>query len=538
MIILNKINGDLFYIIILPTIIFLAICFSFIASNINQFELNIQSLILMLVVFESAILFLYLFVKWLNLNVHLLRCLSFFLVIFFLLQWYFNSIHFFIKLYIGGSHKYVLLFFFLLSSALLSVTAKNNVVYRLFVNFCLIFFVLNFSKLAFAVFTKPDKLDINSQATANQLPYQAHSSQQLKNIYYFVTDELGTEKGLRQANVDTTFIHELKKELTESGFTVLEKNLSSYNLTYLSIQSIFNMDYPVDEQSSRYNSTNIFYSNSLKQHTESLLEKQLKTLGYEKFVYFGNEFHNCNALRKNIICGSGVEKSFIKNVLTDYTLNMFIETSLFKSIVGRLAMLYGVGRLDTLDYVSEYLRLHKKNVRPQFLFAHVIMPHSPFRTQTCERDERYQTTGVVNKLLYFNLTKKMYSNSIKCLTKQLLPILKFISKQDPDAIIIVQGDHGSGFYYEAENAWNSDNQASKIALNERFSGFNAIKMPSSCVVNLPVSLGNVNTIRLALACAAGIKPKLLEEKHFIAHFETHHDFGKVYRYTTQEALNS
>ena len=416
----------------------------------------------------------------------------------------------------GESHRYLLAFFFFFSSILLAFIAKNNVVYRLFVNFCLFFFVLTFSKLFFVVFTKPTDLYPNVQVTAKTVPYQRHSSKQLKNIYYFVTDALGSEKGLRQANVHTTFIQELEEKLKGRGFTILENNLSSYNLTYLGLQSIFDMDYPVDEQSNRYNNTSKFYSNSLKEKNESLLERQLRVLGYKKFVYFGNSFHNCSALRKNIVCGMNNEKSFIKNISMDYTFNTFIETSLLNSIRGRFGLLQST--INTLDYVFKYLRLQNKNASPQFLFAHVMIPHPPYRTQTCEIDEHYTV----------DLEPQMYVNSIKCLENQLLPILAFIEKKDPDAIIIVQGDHGSEFIYAAENAWNGNHQASKMALKERFSAFNAIKMPSSCLVNLPKSLGNVNTIRLALACAAGIKPKLLEEKHFIANFETHQDFGKVY----------
>ena len=428
----------------------------------------------------------------------------------------------------GTSHKLLLLFFFLISTALLSFTVKNYVIYRLFVSFCLIFFALTFSELVFAVFTQSADFNNNSEATAKTLPYQAGSNEQPKNIYYFITDELGAENGLRQSNVDTTFIQELQKKLKGSGFTILESNLSSYNLTYLGLQSIFDMDYPVDEQSKRYNNAKRFYSSSLKEKNESLLERQLRALGYEKFIYFGNIYHNCNSLRKNIICGMNREKSFIKNILMDYTLNKFIETSLFKSIVGKLEILYTVKRTNTLGYVFEYLQSHKNNDRPQFLFAHVMMPHGPYWTKTCKKDERDQISGMSNKLTYVNLTKQMYSNSIKCLESQLIPVLKFILRQDPTAIIIVQGDHGSGFYYEIENAWKGNHQASKLALRERFSAFNAIKMPSSCQGNLPKSLGNANTIRLALACAAGIKPKLLEEKHFIAYSEWHQDFGKVY----------
>ncbi|OGT39479.1 MAG: hypothetical protein A3F12_02935 [Gammaproteobacteria bacterium RIFCSPHIGHO2_12_FULL_38_14] len=525
MISLYKISEDLFNIFILPTIIFLSFCFSFIAANINRPELNILSLVVIFIIFESAILAFYFFIKWFALSVHYLRGLSLFWAIFFLLQWYFVPFQNLMMIYTGESHRYVLFFFIFIFSVLVGFTAKNNIVYRLFLNFCLIFFVLTFSKLVFAFFTNPAKFNHPEPAIA-KLPYQTHSPQpKYKNIYYFITDELGSQKGLQQAGIDTTYLLEFKNALKGVGFTILENNLSSYNVTYLSIQSIFDMGYPVDEKSSGYKNISTFYSNSLRQNNESLLEKQLKAFGYQKLIYFGNEFHNCNALRKNIICGMGVKKSFINNFLMDYTFNTFIEMSLFKSILERLGLLYG--QINTLDYVSEYIQLHKKNIRPQFLFVHIIMPHPPYRTQSCERDNRYQITGLINKDLYFKLTKHMYSNSIKCLENQLIPVLESIMKQDPDAIIIVQGDHGSGFPYSVEQA---KNQVSKNALNEMFSAFNAIKMPSACYNHLPASLGNVNTIRLALACAAGVNPKLLEEKHFIAYYETQHGFGKVSPY--------
>ena len=93
--------------------------------------------------------------------------------------------------------------------------------------------------------------------------------------------------------------------------------------------------------------------------------------------------------------------------------------------------------------------------------------------------------------------------------KQIVSLIDLILKKFPDAVIVVQGDHGavsegSSDYYD----WNSNfKNLSKNILIQRLGIFNVVRMPKSCIKDFNNSTGNVETIQMVLICVGAINKK-------------------------------
>jgi len=83
-------------------------------------------------------------------------------------------------------------------------------------------------------------------------------------------------------------------------------------------------------------------------------------------------------------------------------------------------------------------------------------------------------------------------------------LLDIINEQDPDAIVVIQGDHGTLFNYNwSINPLLHENSV----LQDRFSIFNALKLPRYCDQPKSLKLGNVETIQIVMACLKNEKAK-------------------------------
>ena len=76
--------------------------------------------------------------------------------------------------------------------------------------------------------------------------------------------------------------------------------------------------------------------------------------------------------------------------------------------------------------------------------------------------------------------------------------INFINIHDPNAVVIIQADHG---HYFSEK--NSD---------DIYKIFNLIKVPNYCRNFLSNEIDNINGVRLSLSCATNSKIKLIKRK--------------------------
>jgi hypothetical protein len=152
---------------------------------------------------------------------------------------------------------------------------------------------------------------------------------------------------------------------------------------------------------------------------------------------------------------------------------------------------------DPSHIVGE-LQAVRQPPEPMFTFVHLFSPHPPFtRRADCTVRDR----------LGWDITSwprpEAYAEAITCLNHQLLAAFDAILDVDPDAVIILQGDHGSSFGWSPE---------------ERLPIMSAIRLPDECGSLVPDDLLAVNTFRIVLNCLGSPELPMLPARYFWAHY--------------------
>ena len=380
----------------------------------------------------------------------------------------------------------------------------------------IIFFILSFLNETYANNTNKDTVSTRHAPTTL---FENIKPTSLRNIYYIITDGLGSERGLISGGVPTYAIKKLKNTLLNEGFYIVNST-SSYNITQFSIQSIFEMDYPLKAGDEiHYGRRNFFpYTVSLPGSPNTTLQNTLTHLGYDNLYWFGGKFAKCTDA-SNLDCPPKTGTlplvyKILLNISKDNALAVYLEKSIYpRSLYILLGLIssdryYGDSPIDDLtDFLSTGNSLKGED---SFFFVHQLTPHPPYVNQQCEP---IHGTGKEswNEPKY----KNDYNSSILCLNKKLIKLIQLINQKDKEAIVVIQGDHGSNFREKKLKF----KELPKEYFIERFSNFNALRLPNECNKHLYDNIGSVNSIRLVTACAAKISPVLINDKSFYGGYD-------------------
>ena len=116
--------------------------------------------------------------------------------------------------------------------------------------------------------------------------------------------------------------------------------------------------------------------------------------------------------------------------------------------------------------------------------------------------------------------------STECAQRSIIQLAGFLEKNDPEAIVIFQADHGAGF----STTWDAPLSTwTENVIDERLSIINFLRVPKICKPFLSDSLGNVNSVRIALACGINQNPTLLNNTQYLGVYEGHQDYGTLRR---------
>jgi hypothetical protein len=359
---------------------------------------------------------------------------------------------------------------------------------------------------------------------------QSVSSAVGENVYYIILDGLiSYEYFLEMSNDEDIAFQGFNKTLQDYDFKVFQDSLSSYNMTYLTLGSILEMNYYDSDLT--YNNRDNFFPKMLYKHEPPKLLKELNNIGYE-FIYSGNFWAQCkNSL--NFSCGNRIvdynKFNFFKKVLY-YTNNAGIQTFTSKSLLGFVirTLLSKFGSSFNDDGLDNFLMSGIEFIKPntkKFYFIHNESPHPPYPEDNCQIDHTKSSTGWGDI--------KAYSYSISCALNKTLFSINKILEIDPSAIIVIQGDHGTAFEYD----WDEDPLVlDKAGLKERFSIYNSVKIPKRCnPINLK-SIGNVETINIVFDCIANKNNTVVPNKSFAGVYENNKNYyGKLYDVT--DSLN-
>jgi hypothetical protein len=360
-----------------------------------------------------------------------------------------------------------------------------------------------------------------------------------KNIYLVIFDGMTSLEEFNHQNNELDFdLSKTYNTLRDLNLNYIKNSKSVFTTSHLTFSSIFNLNPIVNPDSKQYFDRRNFFPNILlNENSEDfpILLNTLKAINY-KFKWVGTPWADCVkynikfCLSYNDITKKNNIESFYKlNPNNNHIYNHFLGLSVIKPVIFNLRKIffneekYYQWEFKTNDSVGKFLNsiAYLENIRDKnyFFYIHHMAPHWPYvYNEDCtERDGTSSREATANFIGY----KKSYI----CVLKKIDKLMLYINKNDPNAIVIIQGDHG--FEFDHTGNLKSSGFTKNNAI-KRLTHFNAIKINDECKSFISNNIGSINAVRLALSCATNQKPKLIEEKSYVGFYETQKGFGKVF----------
>ena len=386
-----------------------------------------------------------------------------------------------------------------------------------------------------------DQFDVNN---LNLLKFDNFTNKTItpkRNIYFILFDGMISLENAYQQNIilDKENILKLKNELKEQNIKYIPNSVSNYNYTYLSLSSIFYLNPPLSERSSKYKNNKYLYPLMFEEKNFSKLKKNdlitlpdLLSKNNYNFYYFGNRWHQCKSDKVNNI---NCFKEFSNNKYT-ILLEKFYQRTLLVSLTKKILKYDNIENssfffLNNLEYVTDKISKKTNNENNNFVFIHLLSPHDPYLDESCNYNDIAKLTN--------------YTYSYSCAINNISNIAKFFNKKDPDAILVFQGDHGwvvklnnnknnAGYLY-------SENAILKGKLNKniqdefyyRSSIFNSIKAPDNCFIKNKAPKNNSNTIKFIINCVLDYNLSYDDNDHYIGFDPKDQNYGKVFKLQTK-----
>ena len=332
----------------------------------------------------------------------------------------------------------------------------------------------------------------------------------LPNVYFFVLDGYG-----RADQLETTIGHDdsdFLAALGARGFDVRDDAFASYPATYLSITSMLEMDHVATRPSDLDGGHRTYYP---RLQGDNAAVRAFHDRGYtyvhaESGTYDGTK---CGGPYVDV-CIPAADDSH--GIALDE-----VEFSLMRLTPARPLLDAGILPLgdrytDPARVAGALSDIRSGSSHPLFVFAHVVAPHAPYRRRAdCAHLSR--NVGAIGEGWETHMSDD-YTEALQCVQMQTLEAIDTILGDDPDAIIVLTGDHGTAFTVDFEaplDTWTT------AQISERYPVFHASRVPPRCATTDPDAANIVNTLRVVIACIDSREPLLLHPRAFLYRYGEH-----------------
>jgi hypothetical protein len=335
------------------------------------------------------------------------------------------------------------------------------------------------------------------------------------NVYFFLLDGYArADKIKTQLHFDNSqFLDFLKAR----GFYIVDRATANYPTTWLSVASTLSMKYIQTEDMPPYRDVAPLHK---IMKGENATVQRLRNYGY-KYIYVANGhfYYQCPGIEHHCIQGAN------RPLLGQMEINLLKSTPVYPVILklrpGLITQPFLGSFAQVSDVANEIVNVSLKP--PYFVYSHLLVPHPPFIL-----DAQCKRTGSDNIDLkaWLELPISGYTDYLQCVNRQMAELLDRIVAKDPDAIILIQGDHGTAFLMN----WKLPLKDWPAAGNaERLAPMNAIRLPERCATTLYPTMSLVNSFRAVFACLENRKPEFLPDISYISPDSDSREFGQVLR---------
>ena len=466
------------------------------------------------------------------------REVSFTFIFFVYLNFYFSNFKIFFSNYFNQYDGEISLSFILLLTCLFYKFIFKKKMRSVFYLFYTFLFIYNSSLISLNIVKEKNINNTNVKTTfySKEDIKKITSSSYKPNIYYLILDSMMSLETFDN-NFKKDVLQKNTKILNDKNFVYVNNSVSNYTTTYLSMSALLNLDIMIDDKGPQYKNRSNFYPNTLKNDNGSVLINELKKIGYN-FKLSGIPAWNCEFNKKYCLSYNNNNNTLDKKVYYlenphNHELNeMFLELTILGSLYSKLHSLnnkinrpllnYYHNAHETNDVIEKFIKIHKslnKDIKPTFFLIHHWSPHWPHIFNI-------DCSLKFNHLEKKDNSKDGYKDAYLCVLKKITSFINYINKNDKDAIVVIQGNHGD---LDFRNERYED-------LKTTFSIFSAFKVNDSCKNKIKNVQDSINSIRFILSCPFGIENKLIEKKQYIGFYEQQKNYGKIFTYEDYSKL--
>ncbi|MBC7827325.1 MAG: sulfatase-like hydrolase/transferase [Chitinophagaceae bacterium] len=359
----------------------------------------------------------------------------------------------------------------------LKKTPKRFYRFTVFLNTLLLLYIMiDILTVAWKI-TLPKKNDLSVYDFAGKKEFKQCDTCKKPDIYFLLFDEYGSSVSLKE---QYNYGNDIDSLLTAKGFNVQTKSRSNYNYTSFSMSSILNMSYIYGLKNPNALTLNEFInSNRLIEYNQSMM--LLESYGYDVVNYSMFDIMNAQSLVKQYFLP--LKKKLISDRTLFYRINRDIGWLLYSKLSlpinpNRALLTY----LHNNDIFVELVKetASKKSGKPRFIYAHFSMPHFPyfFDKDNRRRDDSLALLQRDMKMIGSYLGYLPYVNT------KIIELVNTIQHNNPDAVIIIMGDHGFRSYPTPPNPL------------PHFQNLNAVYFPDRDYKGLYESITGANQFRV------------------------------------------
>jgi len=487
------------------------------SGNVFEFDKNI--LIYYIVFSLFSILLIFFFIRALSFffdsNVGLYFSFFFYLIFkYILIKSFIGNLNLLNK-FDGEISLIIILIFFML---MIKITKylKTELISKFTIIYLFLLFSISFSKII--LLNKNDLYRLNDTSFLKKHDFLKIQNPQ--NIYYVVLDGMTSLESF-----ENFYKYKLKnfREFIDNENIFYSQGHTAYPNTLYNFTSFLNLDYIIDEKSDPFLDRSSMYPYTMRKHLlkNYNLAKILKKINLE--FKWESATHPGNCYNYNLeLCLDKSKASKIQYMRDNfYVIDAFLSSTPIFSITTRLGIynpydkLYDAHKFH--DSIGNFLENVKKvdlENKKFFFLIHHMAPHNPFVfNKDCSKRR-------VNNLLN-DADLDGYESSYLCALKKIIKLYTFVKKNDPNSIVIFQGDHGWNFNHDNRNAL-------KIEYYNPYT-FNMIISGNQCDTEKIINkLNMINTVRFALSCSVNKPIDLVDTKKFFTYQRDEPNYGKVF----------
>ena len=287
-------------------------------------------------------------------------------------------------------------------------------------------------------------------------------------------------------------------ELRDRGYEVPQSAWSAYWTTALSIPSALEMAYPAESE--LWEEPKTLHEIQQVISGENALVETLRAHGYQT--------HMLESGWSGATCGRRFDTCVPSPWLdeaTFLTLRHTLAWAWIKDSSGPHAR----GTLAAFDWLLQQAPSLSESDTPDFVFAHIMVPHAPyFFRSDCTIEVNEQRGGVIfdEEGIPPDIRERYLIEQIDCADAFML---EFADRIGPDDAVIFMSDHGTDRRHQARPEWTEWDDA---AIVERMNSFLAVRLPG-CSIGDEILIPNI--FRRILGCYSSTEIGMLPERMWI-----------------------